>query len=267
MIIPFDKLKNYDFSLSNINVICQKPFYKVLKVEKRGMNGFLYIKYGECRYLFNEHEITLSPGALIYLPLSSKHTLIVTSEEIEFYRVNFTLHINNEVALFSNEPMKITDYTPAECVEAIRSLEEDYRFENDTVVKTEKLCHIISTLQKSQLNPRAKKLAPALTFLNNHLTERFNCKKLASLCYLSTAQFYNLFDAEFSLTPLEYRDKLLIQRAAVLLKSDGITVGEVATMLGFEDSAYFSRFFKKHKGVSPSEYIKRNGSKITAQKR
>lgn len=256
MIIPFSELKNYNFSLSSINVIYQKPAYRILKVNKRTYNGFLYIKHGECKYLFNKQEIRLSPGALIYLPSLSKHTLVITSEEFEFYRVNFTLHINNEVALFSSEPMKITDYAPAECVDAIRSLDEDYRFEDDTIAKTGKLCTILSSLQKSKLSPRAKKLAPALTYMNDHLTD-FNCRHLASLCYLSTAQFYNLFSEEFSLTPLEYRDKLLIQRAVVLLKSGEITISEVSSMLGFEDPAYFSRFFKKHKGVPPSAYLKK----------
>ena len=55
--------------------------------------------------------------------------------------------------------------------------------------------------------------------------------------------------------PLEYRSSLLAKRASQLLREGSFSVTEVAEMLGFESVSYFSRFFKKHKGISPSKYI------------
>ena len=47
-----------------------------------------------------------------------------------------------------------------------------------------------------------------------------------------------------------------MRRALEMLDTGEITVSEVAEMLGFESVAYFSRFFKKHQGISPAEYMK-----------
>ena len=58
------------------------------------------------------------------------------------------------------------------------------------------------------------------------------------------------------MTPLQYRDKLVVDKAKVMLKLEEITISEIAEILGFADVAYFSRFFKKHVGVSPSEFAK-----------
>jgi len=44
--------------------------------------------------------------------------------------------------------------------------------------------------------------------------------------------------------------------AKALLSLPQYTVSEVAMALGIEDISYFSRLFKKHTGISPSEYRK-----------
>jgi AraC family transcriptional regulator, transcriptional activator of pobA len=46
------------------------------------------------------------------------------------------------------------------------------------------------------------------------------------------------------------QDRLLVEAKRLLLYSN-MTVAEVAFRLGFDDPAYFSRFFTSHAGVSP----------------
>lgn len=49
------------------------------------------------------------------------------------------------------------------------------------------------------------------------------------------------------------RERLLLEAKRLLRYSDS-PVAEIATYLNFEDPSYFSRFFKKHTGFSPSEF-------------
>jgi len=252
MILSLESLKTTFFSLSDIDAFLRRPSYRELIVENRGVNGFMYVKNGKCRYDFAGQSFEMEAGSLVYLPYGSCHRMTVLSEDISFYCVNFILTVSGEVALFSDCPVKLTDRLSPEVAESISAMET----EHSTVVKTEKLCFLLSALGKSATSPRAEKLYPAVTYIHEHLTEPFSSQILAERCYLSSAQFYNLFLAEYEITPLMYRNRLILSRAEALLMQEGITVSEVAESLGFESNAYFSRFFKKHKGISPSEYIK-----------
>ncbi len=256
MIIDFEDLKSHEFSLSGINIFCQKPSYRVLEQKSRQVNGFLFVLHGEGRYLFGEQNFSISPGALIYLPSGSTHTFLIDSEEMEFYRIDFRLDIDGEIALFSDTPLKICDTASPDLSEAIQTLADRYQFAQDTVAKTELLCAIFRTLSATVTSPRQEKLAPAIRYLLEHLTEGISCKTLSEVCALSTAQFYHLFREEYGMAPLEYRDTLLMRRATLLLKDGSFSVTEIAETLGFESVSYFSRFFKKHRGVSPSAYIR-----------
>ncbi len=49
-------------------------------------------------------------------------------------------------------------------------------------------------------------------------------------------------------------DKRILQEAQYLLKSSYLTIKEAAHQLGFENTGYFSSFFRKGAGVSPMQY-------------
>jgi AraC family transcriptional regulator, transcriptional activator of pobA len=57
-------------------------------------------------------------------------------------------------------------------------------------------------------------------------------------------------------SPQYWIDEALMQRARVLLRNPLYNVAAVADELGFEDHSYFSRFFRKHAGVSPGTWRK-----------
>lgn len=254
MIIPFEQLSQHEFALREIHVICQRPSWRQMNVSKRVCNGFVYLTKGRCSFSFAGQSVTMTEGALIYLPLMSNHVFRILSDEIEFYRVNFKLSVRQENVLFSDRPVLLAHSVPVECGDAIRALEEISRLENDTVRKTEKLCGIFSALRKTMEKPCSEQLAPAIHYLQQNMSQRLNAHYLASMCYLSTTQFYQFFRTETGMTPLQYRNKLLLDRAVMLLKYGGISVNETAQILGFSDPAYFSRFFKKHMGCAPKYY-------------
>lgn len=256
MIISLEELKNHDFSLSKIHIFHQKPVYRELSPQGRKNNGFLYILRGRCHYYHENGDFSLEAGSVVYLPYGSRHKLIIESEDIEFYRIDFRLEVGGEVVLFSSTPMKLCSHAPVACVEALTTLAEKYQFVQDTVAKASLLCAALQSLSDMERNPQRDKLAPATEYLLEHLTDKVSCEHLARLCLLSTARFYELFHSEYGLPPLEYRSKLLIRRAKLLLRDGSFSVTEIADMLGFESVSYFSRFFKKHTGLSPAQYKK-----------
>lgn len=257
MLLKIDDLRQHEFQISAVNIIHQKPAYRKFSTRNRHANGFLYVIEGSCRYMFGEESFVLEPGSLVYLPSGSVHSMEVLSDSIEFYRIDFVLTIDHENALFSKLPMLVCRTAPHECQEAIRRMAEKYQFTFDSVAKTELMCTIFRSIQKNISSTRAKKLYPAVRHLSRNLTEKISVNELAAMCYLSKSRFYELFQEEYGMAPMEFKDQLLMERACLLLQNEELSVTEIAEHLGFESVSYFSRFFKKHQGISPSEYIRR----------
>jgi len=63
-----------------------------------------------------------------------------------------------------------------------------------------------------------------------------------------------IFGQELGLSPWEYLNRFRIVRAQELLRGTEESVTAIAARTGFEDSAYFSRVFRKLVGQSPQHY-------------
>ena len=75
----------------------------------------------------------------------------------------------------------------------------------------------------------------------------------AEASHVSVNTFRNLFQKQFGMSPLKYRNYLRIERAKELLCEGSFTVAEVAYASGFENIGYFCRYYRQITGESPSE--------------
>ncbi len=66
-----------------------------------------------------------------------------------------------------------------------------------------------------------------------------------------------IFTDIFGISPINYIHKIRIEKAKELFKGDFGKISDVATSVGYNNIYHFSKMFKIHTGVSPSEYIKK----------
>ena len=99
-------------------------------------------------------------------------------------------------------------------------------------------------------------MLPAVEYIRNNYTEKIKVSELARLCFLSEAQFRRRFKSELGISPVQYKEKLLINAAKNMLLADNTSIGDIADRLGFPSLYTFSRTFKLKTGVSPTAYIK-----------
>ena len=254
MIIGLEQLKNYEFSLSQIRAILQLAPFRQLEVRRRTLNGFVVLLHGKCRFSFENGSFDMEIGDVAYLPRGSRHIFDILTEDTEFYRIDFQTAVNGEAVFFSDRPLLMHGHLSPECMNGISQLTTDFDFAQNSVSKNELLCRIFRELTAASPTAGKSRLAPAVSYLLQHPEQEISGRKLAQLCLLSAAQFYALFKEEYGITPLAYRNRLLLQKACLLLREGALSVTEIAETLGFETLAYFSRFFKKHMGVVPSRY-------------
>lgn len=98
------------------------------------------------------------------------------------------------------------------------------------------------------------KLAGAVAYIENNYCSSITTEELARIAGYSERQFLRLFKSIFASTPNIYIINLRMKKAQQLLRSSDMTIGEIAWNCGYDDHNYFSRVFKKHAGMSPSEY-------------
>ena len=77
---------------------------------------------------------------------------------------------------------------------------------------------------------------------------------------MSQSVLYKKVKAVTGLSVGDFIRQLRFRRAAHLLEEGQLSVYEVAYSVGFNDSKYFSREFKKQFGLTPSEYARRSAT-------
>lgn len=98
------------------------------------------------------------------------------------------------------------------------------------------------------------KLADAVACIEKNYCRNLSTEELAGIAGYSERQFLRLFRSVFSTTPGLYITELRMKKAQNLLKSGSLSIGEIAWRCGYDDQNYFSRAFKKHIGMTPTEY-------------
>lgn len=88
----------------------------------------------------------------------------------------------------------------------------------------------------------------------NFIADDFNVNVLAAEVGMSTPILYKKIKVLTGLTVNNFIKSVRLKRAAQLLKQHTYTVYEVAYMVGFGDSKYFSKEFAKQFGRTPSDY-------------
>ncbi|MBQ8421774.1 MAG: response regulator [Bacteroidales bacterium] len=78
---------------------------------------------------------------------------------------------------------------------------------------------------------------------------------------MGRTSMYNKIKGLTGKSPVELIQDFRMEKATYYLKSGQYSVSETSYKVGFSDPGYFSRSFKKHFGMTPAEYIKRNSTK------
>lgn len=99
-----------------------------------------------------------------------------------------------------------------------------------------------------------RSLRKAEQFIAYNYSRSFTVDELAEYLSLSRSSLYRIFKLYLGESPKEYLARLRIRRACELLRETGLSVGVIATSVGYGDSLYFSKAFHKFKGMSPSAF-------------
>ena len=201
--------------------------------------------------------LTVQKNDLIYLPKGSTYN-VVTIQEGGTYCINFQEFSEN-----SFPPLTVNVKNADEFLLAYKNAEKAWRRKKqgyDYLCKAElyKILYLLQSNNALPYLPNSKQalLSPAISYIHKHYAnEGISVEDLSRLCGVSYEYFRRLFHQIYDCSPIHYINRLKLNRAKELLSSGFYSVSEAALLSGFADISYFSRFFKKHVGISPLAYL------------
>ncbi|MFH0919464.1 MAG: helix-turn-helix domain-containing protein [Fibrobacterota bacterium] len=99
-------------------------------------------------------------------------------------------------------------------------------------------------------------LSEVLGHLERNYTEEIRLPELAKMAQMSESRLLRSFRSATGHAPIDYLVRLRLRHAGDLLRQETQDITAIAYKVGFNDSNYFSRQFRRVMGVSPREYRK-----------
>ena len=172
----------------------------------------------------------------------------ITPSNIQNCCIEMIIHINRTVQNFEyTNPLKENDYK-----EMFLSLIHLHTFEQLKLLIKDIAENAINCLisDNSHLSPIVRHV---MNYIDSNYGQELSLKTLGQKFNASPAYLGQLFQKEVGQQFNEYINQFRMEKAKQLLLNTNLTATEISKKIGFNDSNYFFRLFKKYVGVSPSE--------------
>ena len=229
----------------------------------------LYVASGKAHFYIKGQEVIVTAGNMVlYQPKQEMHYEYFGKDKPEVYWVHFTggqvrsilkrhdVPMDNNVFYAGNSPTY--GYLFKEMILELQTCRVGY----ETLLSMY-LEQIFVLVQRSRLDKSPvvsshlqEEMGIARRYFQEHYNEDINIEEYALSRNMSVSYFLKKFKEVTTKSPMQYILGIRISNAVSLLESTDYNVTEISTIIGYDNPLYFSRIFKKQKGVSPSDYRK-----------
>lgn len=249
-----------------------QPKFKTVRPNGRSDFQLLYVASGKVYYYFGEEEHIAPAGHMIlYRPYEEQNYVYYGTDKTEVYWIHFTGSDVEEILNSYDIPLQEHGFYVGNSIiyetllkEIIRELQQENPQSEELVTMYFRQL-LIFVLRNRANHHRAlnhsmvQEVELARNYFHDHYQEAISIEDYAGSRHMSTCWFIRSFRKLTGSTPLQYILSIRMSNARTLLEHTQYNVTEVAALVGFEDPLHFSHLFKKHTGISPSEYRKRCG--------
>lgn len=230
----------------------------------------LYIASGQAHFYFDGKEETIVPAGhmVLYRPKELQKYIYYNSDHTEVFWIHFTGSdvknilrnygiTNNKKIIFSGTSLEYTRIFK-QMISELQLCQEDY-----PQLLSMLLHQIFILLHRQQAKDKTVKneyleseMELATQYFNDNYNTDINIEDYAASRGMSISWFIRSFKQYTNTTPMQFIVSLRITNAQILLETTNYNISEIGAIVGYDNPLYFSRIFRKQKGVSPKEYRK-----------
>ena len=159
-----------------------------------------------------------------------------------------------------NKPFKIKNIAMVK--KLFKRIENEFLTKNEgygDIIKSNITLLIINVFREYSLNLNTpgnnEEIEKIHTLICKEPNKNWKLKELAALSGYSVSRFCEIYKQLYNESPINTLNSQKILYAKNLLLSGQVNVGQTAEMCGYNNIYYFSKYFKKVTGHSPSYYI------------
>ncbi len=108
--------------------------------------------------------------------------------------------------------------------------------------------------EKKEYYDSRSMVAKAINYIKDNIDKDISQEETANYLYICPSYLSRMFKKQTGESFLQYVTRLKMERAIELLKDPRYKTYQVSEMLGYKTPKYFSRLFRSHTGMNPSEY-------------
>lgn len=222
-------------------------------------SAFFMIRKGSATYSFATGEFDVDEGDLVYLPKGANYTFTPKQKGLVHALVNFDIYdVYGNLIELSSEPQMLVKNATKGYKLIIDELIKCFMFRNfagelrSSALVMQLISNMLDDINVKQMGYVGyERIIPAVTYIEQNCNADISTADLAEMCDMSESQLRRLFKEYSGSSPVEYRNRLRVEKAYQLLKNNFCNVTEAAESVGFNNIYYFSRLFKSVIGVAP----------------
>ncbi len=247
-----------------MNAACSENKYTLnLKPHNHAFFEMHIIISGSIVYRFNDRDVTVVGGQLMFIPPHVIHCIPYQSEDFEKMTVAFEAAGELQSILYDKRKRAIDASDDAkESLNFIFRRAKNKTLCSELLIKN-RLCEIIYTVAETAVT---KPISPAVAYDtrivkakkyiedNSHIF--LSCDEVARYCNLSAKQLGRLFIQYEGVSLLAFIHGQKIEDAKKMIRDTDELFETISEKLGFSSVNYFGKFFTKHMGITPGDYRK-----------
>jgi len=222
-----------EITLQKDQIIFCTPM-NILEIQKN-TNDLISLVFNREFYCIQDHDQEVSCNGFLFFGSSVPQVLSLTGKDRQSFGIMFD---------FFREEFETKDRIQGEM---LRTLLKRLLIKSRRLIKEDLPA---SGLPNSQLDIIRK----FNILIEQHFREKHQVADYAELLFKSPKTLSNLFHKYNEKSPLTMINERIVLEAKRLLLYSEKTSEEIAYELGYKEAGHFSKFFKKHVGVNPSEF-------------
>ena len=225
----------------------------------RGDEAVVYLR----RYYAVRDSLLNTSKVRQIVELEAKHTLQLKEQEIKILenenRIqtiwrNLLIALVILLILMSAGLYLLQQYRHHKNQEML-NLEIDYLTQQRQETEDKYKASMVKETEEQFESQDQKLLRVAISTVENNINDpQFGVEKMATEMNMSRTNLHRKLKSIMGLPPSELIRSIRLRKAAKLILSKVDSVSQIALMVGFDDYAHFSKSFKKHFGVPPTNY-------------